>query len=409
MKFLHIINKKLLILAGAVIILGIILFIFPKISQIQTERSPIKDISVINTKTYGQDKKIKASDFSVYYIHANGKKTKADASLLKLSKKRPEKTGKVTPVTVKLKAGDKVFKKTVKVKNKRDMVISFRCGSPDLKSVKAVLYSNGELCFEGKGDIRKFNDWPWKAYASDSDVSITSVTFEKGVMPLNMDGWFSDMETLQYVPALPESVQSISGIFSGCSELTTGPDLTKCPNLLNVSNAYDSCISLQKVSSLPGSVKFADSMCYGCVSLSSTPDLSSSSSLTSGENMFAKCDNLVSAIMPPALVNGTGMFSECINLKAMPDMPETLVYMTDMFKENSSMLSMTKIPAKVEDYSSCFDGCVSISGPVTIESKTENWDNAFYGAAVAKTITLQGSSPQIPLIAGEYANCVFSK
>ena len=68
-----------------------------------------------------------------------------------ISRKRPAKTGETTKVTVTCKDGSKEYTKEVYVKNKRNPVVRFNCGSPELESVKAVLYSNGNYALKEKG------------------------------------------------------------------------------------------------------------------------------------------------------------------------------------------------------------------------------------------------------------------
>lgn len=118
------------------------------------------------------------------------------------------------------------------MKNHRDAILRFNCGNPNLKSVKATLYDNGELCFEGKGDVLQFENFPWlDSYDQQDDYPIESVTFEDGVTPVVMDNWFNGLETLEYVGKLPSSIESLNATFSGCIALKEGADWSACTNL----------------------------------------------------------------------------------------------------------------------------------------------------------------------------------
>lgn len=385
------------------LLLGMV-FLIPKINVLRTAQSPVTGISVSNNKTYSQSQRIKAKDFTVEFIHKNGKKSAVREDAVTVSRKRPAKTGKTTKVTVTCKDGSKEYTKEVYVKNKRDPVVRFKCGSPELDSVKAVLYSNGELCFEGQGDVRQFSDHPWKDYESEDDIVIKSVTFEEGVTPKIMDNWFSDMDTLEYVPAIPTSVESTAHTFENCESLTKVPDLTVCGNLLNTTSMYQGCISLQESSSLPASVRVAEAMYKEAEKLKAAPDLSGASSLSQAKEMFNECSNLVSASLPPALVNGESMYAGCINLKEMPQTPETVTNMANMYQGDYSLSAVTNVPAACIDYTSCFSGCSALQGTLTIQSNTTYWNGCFDDAAVATTINLAGNSSQLNAIALEYSN-----
>ena len=66
-----------------------------------------------------------------------------------LSTTKPSLVGATTKVTIKKEK----WACTVNVKNKRQIIAEFECGKPNLKDVKATIYSNGELSFTGNGNI----------------------------------------------------------------------------------------------------------------------------------------------------------------------------------------------------------------------------------------------------------------
>lgn len=383
------------------LLLGVI-FLIPKINGLRTAQSPITGISVSNSKTYSQSQKIKAKDFVVEFIHKNGEKSAVPENAVTISRKRPAKTGETTKVTVTCKDGSKEYTKEVYVKNKRNPVVRFNCGSPELESVKAVLYSNGELCFEGEGDVRQFNEFPWNDYEAEDDIVIKSITFQDGVSPKIMDNWFSGMDTLEYVPAIPSSVESTSHTFEDCVSLTKAPDLTVCNNLLNTTAMYQGCTSLQESSSLPASVRVAEAMYSEAEALKAAPDLSGATSLSQAKEMFNGCSNLVTGSLPPALVNAESMYAGCINLKEMPQTPETVTNMANMYQGDYSLSTVTNIPASCTDWTGCFSGCSAIQGTLTVQSNTTLWNGCLDEAAIATNIDLVGNSSQLNAIAVEY-------
>lgn len=390
----------LIVLLTLIVLTVGVFVLLPRVNALRSELSPVTGIEVTNKKTYAQGQTIKKSDFDVKYIHKNGTKTDAPKENISLSRKRPAKTGATTKVTVTCVNGEEEYTETLQVKNRREVVLKFNCGSPDLKSVQAVLYSNGELCFEGEGDVRQFNEFPWKSY--EADTEIISVTFTESVTPTIMDHWFSDMETLTYVPLIPASVTSAAQTFANDTALQTGPDLTACTGLLNTTSMFEGCSSLEELSALPASVRVADAMCKDMVSLKAAPDLSGSTGLAQANEMFSGCTNLITASVPPGLVSGESMYAECINLKEMPGMPETVTNMAGMFQGDYSLTTVTNVPAACTDYSNCFSNCTSLQGTLTINAETSAWGGFLDGAAVATDLDLTGSSSQLALIGEEY-------
>lgn len=374
--------------------------ILPAYTQISAEASPIVKLEATNNSEYKRSDTIKAEDFTVTAIHKNGKKSKVDTGNITLSRKKIRRIGKATTVTVSLK-NDKAIKCDVNVKNHRDPLIRFNCGATDLKAVKAVLYDNGELCFEGKGDVLQFNDFPWlDDYEGKDDHPIESVTFENGVTPSVMDNWFSGLDTLTYVGKLPSSVESISGTFSDCTSLTKGADWSECSKLLNTSETYKGCSSLTKLPELPSSVRIADSMCEDCSELLKAVDLSKAENLESGVSAFAGCVKLTLATMSPKIKNIDGMYQNCINLKESPVIPNTTVSMNNTFSGDISLTKLSTVPSSVKNMNSSFAGCKRIEGSIVIDATPDDYSSCFSEAAIATKVNITGISKNLNLIAG---------
>lgn len=391
----------LIIVAILGVLFGVTKVLIPFINNVRAGKTPVVSLEASNRKTYSKSSKIKASDFTVYAVHEDGKKHRLGSNEITISTETPDIVGKTTPLTITYKENEDVRLDT-EVNNKREAVVKFNCGTPKLKKVKAVLYNNGELCFEGKGDVLNFNKYPWWDY-KDDDTTITSVTFEEGVTPKSMDNWFAGMESIEYVDKIPSSVISMVGTFSSCS-LQHGVDWSGCDNLMNVSEAYKDCVSLIDVPALLPSTVKADEMCSGCIALEKCPDMTNASSLESCDSMMLNCTGISDCNVGPAVVDMDNMFSGCINIESMPALPGTVTSMQGAFADNRSMSKLTGIPAKVEDISGCFGGCSMIKGDLVIEGEPQNYSGAFENAAVVTKVNLVGVYAVVNKIAYESKN-----
>lgn len=390
------------------IVLLIVLFIgyitvgkvVPAISTAKANKSPIERIEATNDKVYKQGNHIKEADFQVTAIHESGDKSKLSKDDIILSTDKPAMTGKVTKVVVSLK-DKKTISTEVKVKNDREKVTEFECGSPKIKNVKAILYSNGELCFEGTGDILEYDAsyFPWMDYEQNDDYPITAISFEEGVTPTSLDNAFEGIDTLEYVKNIPDSVESLSSTFEDDKALTHVSDLSACTNLRNMTRTYAGCVALTKIPELPASVVNAQEMCQGCTELQNTPDATHAENLTNASGMYQDCKKLTNVSMPPNVQNMDKMLSSCINLKAMPEIPETAKSMSASFEGDSALKTLTIIPKNVEDVTGCLRGCSKIEGMLWIDANPKNY-SAFLGdAAVATKVDLQGNSKMLNVLA----------
>jgi len=96
-----------------------------------------------------------------------------------------------------------------------DSSTSWLVGYPVAKEVKAGL-EDGVLVFTGKGRVDVGNGLPpWSAKKDE----IREVKFSDGVVPENIDYWFSGCKNLRTVNCIPESVESANGAFQDCNSL----------------------------------------------------------------------------------------------------------------------------------------------------------------------------------------------
>lgn len=293
-------KKPLLIVGCFAIIFFIIGKGLPAIRDMIVGRSPIVGIEAENEKEYEKSSIIKISDFDLYYLHENGKRTRMSEEGVTISKDKPNKVGATTEVTLKKEK----WECTVELKNKRHVVAEIECGKPNLKDVKATVYSNGELAFTGTGDILSYNnnDYPWLSFDGIDKNPITSITFEDTVKPIYMDGYFRELHELEYVENIPASVESLEGTFSGCSALKIAPDLEHCKNLLNMSHCFENCIAMVKPPSIPSSVKNLDSCFASCAELKEGTDVSHATGVMTAIQMYCNCKQNINLFIGKAKI-----------------------------------------------------------------------------------------------------------
>lgn len=399
-------NKVVLIAVVFVILLGTLgVFRIASTKMNELDDSPIASLEARNDKTYTVTDKISPDDFSVTALKQNGKKIRLKSNQFALSRTSLRPIGNTTQVTLTYNDNTDV-QLTLDVKVERKKVTEFKCGYPEENNVVAVLYSNGELCFEGKGDVQVFEDYdyPWKNYDAKEDTPIRSVTFEADVTPVNMDQWFKNNETLQYVYSVPHSVQSMIKTFEGCTALKKTPDLSNNNSLLNISSCFSGCTALESVSSLPTGIRTAEYAFEDCESLVTAPDMSKAVKLNKAEGMFMGDLKLSSITLPPSVVEIPSILKNCINLKSMPQIPNTVKDMDLAFAECLSLTSLNSIPPSVESMSSAFYDDAKINGVLTIDTNTDNYSSMFSGAVEATKLDLRGKSKYLDVYANSADN-----
>lgn len=390
-------KKPLLIVGCFAIIFFIIGKGLPAIRDMIVGRSPIVGIEAENEKEYEKSSIIKISDFDLYYLHENGKRTRMSEEGVTISKDKPNKVGATTEVTLKKEK----WECTVELKNKRHVVAEIECGKPNLKDVKATVYSNGELAFTGTGDILSYNnnDYPWLSFDGIDKNPITSITFEDTVKPIYMDGYFRELHELEYVENIPASVESLEGTFSGCSALKIAPDLEHCKNLLNMSHCFENCIAMVKPPSIPSSVKNLDSCFASCAELKEGTDVSHATGVMTAIQMYSGCSMLNKADLPPQVKVIDDAFKNCINMKKAPAIPESVESMSNTFQNNISLVEASTIPANVRDVSGCFQGCAKLKGILIVNGNPKKYTGFLSKASIATNLDLQGNSKMLDILA----------
>lgn len=390
--------KKPLIVVGCFAVAFLIIGKgIPAIRDMIVGRSPIVGMEAENEKEYAKSATIKVSDFDLYYLHENGKRTRMSEEGVTVSKDKPNRVGATTEVT--LKNGK--WECTVELKNKRHMVAGIECGKPNLKDVKATVYSNGELAFTGTGDILSYNnnDYPWLSFDGIDKNPITSITFEDTVKPIYMDGYFRELQELEYVENIPDSVESLEATFSGCSALKAAPDLEHCKNLLNMSHCFENCTAMVKPTSIPSCVKNLDSCFANCTELKEGTDMSHATGVTTAIQLYSGCSTLNKAEFPPNVKIIDEAFKNCINMKKAPAVPESVESMSNTFQNNASLVEAPVIPANVQDVSGCFQECTNLKGVLTVNGNPKQYTGFLSKASVATNLDLQGNSKMLDILA----------
>ena len=209
-------------------------------------------------------------------------------------------------------------------------------------------------------------------------------------------GMFSGCTNLTTAPELPATALAnycYSYMFYGCTRLTTAPEL---PATTLTENCYKEmfarCASLVATPELPA-ITYAGGCCWGmfsgCTSLTTGPSVIGTSATTMGvstcREMFAFCTSLEQAPALPAttLANQCyqGMFYSCTTLTTAPELPATTLAnhcYAQMFSYCSSLTSLPhSLPAttlKGMCYIGMFADCTSITTAPELPATTlESW------------------------------------
>ena len=402
-KFSEIYNspyKPLIRTSIIAIVLLLLLWIVPniisKVKAFNVARSPITGISVINEKSYLPTDVISPKDFDVSALHKNGDTTKINNSEIKISTTAIKPVGKTTPITV---TYDK-YSCEIEVKNERKEVVSVECGKYKSSDVKAVLYTNGELCFEGKGDIKQYHidKAPWYTMETD-DTLIQSVTFEKGVKPKNLDYYFKDFKNLKYIYNIPKSIESATAMCLNCYNLVEGPDFSNCKKLLNLNSAFENCTNIKTPAILPPNLQLAASCYKSCINLETIGNVADCSKLEITSDMYNGCESLITATFPKNVKSVGGMYANCINLEESLEVPNGVIYMDGTFANDISLRTVPNIPASVKNIRNTFENCVKLEGTMQINCVTPNYTSFFEKACYGNPLNLTGNSPMLDALA----------
>lgn len=405
-------NKKLFFLIIGVIVVLIGFSVYKNIQKSNIDKIPIKSIKVTCDHEFKIDSKLSngLDYFTVTAVREGGVESELDSSNLKLSQDFVNPYGKTTKMEASYDVNGKEYKCNVEVPNERKKVIGFQCGYPNVKDVVAVLYSNGELAFEGEGDTLVFyeNEYPWltnwweEAGVDEEKVpSIKSVTFDSKVKPTNLNYAFEGLQHLVYVGKIPDSIRTMVSTFAGCTSLKNAADLSSASILLNMNYTYEGCSELVNANIIPENVRVSKATFRDCSKLQLCADMSKAEKLVIIDSMYENCQSLSSVTLRDGITSMRYTFSECINLKQLSDFPTTVKHMEGTF---SGAVSLSKfdaiIPDTVQELNQTFKNCELLAGQVQIDCNVENFEEIFTGACQATKVNLVGNS----MLLDAYAN-----
>lgn len=395
----------IIILAVFLLVIFVLAVVMPSVNSAVADTTPIIEIAATNDTVYKKGEKINIDDFDITSVHENGKEDSLGADDVKLSTTNLNPVGATTTVSISLKS-DENIKCETEVSVERNKVVGFKIGYPEISDVTAVLYSNGELCFEGEGDVLVCNEgeYPWFSYDGQDENPITAVSFEEGVTPTDMNYWFEGMDTLTYVDKIPSSVMTMNRTFADCIALTQAADWTECTAILNINEVYSGCTELKTTYPIQPSTKTAYRAFGGCSKLPVAVDSSNATDLVNAQEMYAQCTNLTEAEIAPNAVNLSGIFSDCINLQDMPTIPDSAKDLSSAFQNDARLQNLTAIPADVENVSSMFSNCQLIHGELTVDCDARDYDSMFADACTATEVNLVGASKLLDVYANTNAD-----
>ena len=174
-------------------------------------------------------------------------------------------------------------------------------------------------------------------------------------------------------------------MFSGCSNLTTAPQLpaTTLANNCYASMFYD-CTSLTTAPQLPATTLAENcyaQMFYGCTGLVNAPALPARTLAKSCYYyMFVYCRSLVNAPALPATTLANycydGMFIGCTSLTTAPNLPATILAWhcyDEMFSGCTSLVNAPALPATTladNCYETMFYGCTGLTSAPELPATT---------------------------------------
>ena len=297
----------------------------------------------------------------------------------------------------------KVYAGTELIYESRPVLAKYEIGSPVASDVIATLYADGELVFDGSGNMKTFSfDTPWY----DDRNSITTISFKEGntIQPINIATLFYGLTNIASIDLSnfdTSNVTNMSSMFGSCPNLITIEGLSNfdTSNVTDMSNMFRTCNSLMSLdlsSFNTSKVTNMSGMFYICPSLTSIEGLSNfdTSSVTDMSMMFYNCNSLTSSItiMNPNITSYTEMFSGCSILSDA----EFIVYYTDGCKEVAKNMVNTKSSNSNVILNILVVGTYEIGNPVASDVVATLYDDGlleFDGTGDIQTFSMFPNAP----------------
>lgn len=148
----------------------------------------------------------------------------------------------------------------------------------------------------------------------------------------------------QEYPPIPDTVELIDGLYSGCSNMYVAPVLPS--HILGLDETFSYCLSLKHLPEIP----------YGVVSLRYT-------------FMNTPCED--TPVIPNSVNDMTGTFAECkflIDVTNFPNCKPEMLILDETFAGCSSLSIIPRIPGCTISMNGTFAGCASLHGDIYIDS-----------------------------------------
>ncbi len=261
--------------------------------------------------------------------------------------------------------------------------------NPTLTAIDGVLYSK---------DLRSVLCYP-------PGKPETCFTVPEGTEHVDKAFRFSHLTSVN----LPESVQTISGAFTGCTELESIiiPDsvnnlgdntFSGCSSLssvevpVNISvvgeSAFQDCVLLKAIAILGEDASIADNAFFNCRSLA---DISFSGSLKFiGSNAFNGCISLKSIVIPSGVTAiNDSTFYGCTALTAVSIPTSVISIGEDVFSSCTALVNMV-LPANLTSLGrGAFWGCEALTGIAIPAGVSDINSFTFYGCSSLKNVIIE--------------------
>ena len=237
----------------------------------------------------------------------------------------------------------------------------------------------------------------------DNYVGQTSLRYEYAFYGLYNNSRIVNAGNL-FLPAITLAQGCYESIFSGCTSLTTAPELPATTlAAFCYYNMFKDCTSLTTPPELPATTLAWGCYQYmfsGCNSLTTAPALPATTlTIECYYDMFRDCTSLTTAPALPAtrLANlcYEAMFTGCTSLVHAPELPATTLAQScydSMFSGCTSLTTAPELPATTlaqSCYASMFSGCTSLTTAPELPATTLAsfcYGSMFYGCTSLTTV-----------------------
>ena len=202
-------------------------------------------------------------------------------------------------------------------------------------------------------------------------------------------GWrvyVRDDKKTQYGPLYSEinevTITSLRYTFSGCTEMTTAPEIPS--TVVELYSAFSECEALEVAPVIPDGVKEMYSTFKNCIELRNAPNIPEG--VTDLGSTFQGCAALVNApVIPYGVTDMSYTFESCSSLVNAPVIPSSVTDLQGAFSKCTSLTTAPIIPESVANIKFAFYGCTSLTGvieinanlPLYIDCRNSGWGKCY--------------------------------